>query len=101
MLRWARRRSGLTQRQLASVSGIAQPSISRIERDLLSPQVETLERLLEATGHGLEVGPALGAGVDRSLIRSSLRATPLERLIATGEGGRWMETLRRAERLDR
>ena len=101
MLRWARRRARLSQRELARVSGVPQASISRIERGLLAPQVDTMERLLRATGHGLEAAPLAGTGVDRTLIRSSLRMTPLERLLAIGEGARWMETLGRARKVER
>ena len=80
MVRYARRRSGLTQRQLAAKSGIPQESIARIERGRVDPRVGTLDRLLEACEFGLEVMPRLGIGVDRTQIHALLRLTPSERL---------------------
>jgi predicted transcriptional regulator len=93
-LRHARRRAGLTQRALARLAGVPQPAIARIERGGVSPRVATLDRLLEATGHALEVQPAIGLGVDRSLIREALRLTPEERVEAAGRAGRRLEGFR-------
>src|SRR3954452_4784600 len=65
LVRDARRRRGLDQAELARrVGGIDQagrarrletphPAISRIERDAVSPTIETLNRLLEALGETL------------------------------------------------
>src|SRR5579864_5674600 len=61
-LRRARRRAGLTQRGLAARTGVAQPTIARIERGLDDPRVRTLSRLLQACGETLEVSPTLGVG---------------------------------------
>lgn len=44
-----RRRAGLTQRQLAARTGIAQPNISAYESGRLSPSPSTLARVREAT----------------------------------------------------
>ena len=46
LLREARERHGLTQRQLAIRARTSQAAISRIERGLVSPTIETLEKLL-------------------------------------------------------
>ena len=48
-----RRSRGLTQRQLAEVSGVSQPNISAIENDRRSPSIETLNRLVVACGYEL------------------------------------------------
>lgn len=80
MLRQARRRAGLTQRELATKSGIPQETIARVERGRADPRVNTLDRLLAACGFGLEVLPRLGIGVDRTQIRALLRLSPSERL---------------------
>ena len=80
MLRYSRRRAGLTQRALAEKSGIAQETIARIESSAADPRVETLDRLLEATGMGLEVMPRLGIGVDRTHIRELIEMSMAERL---------------------
>lgn len=75
----ARLGAGLSQRELARRSGVPQAAISRIERELVSPRTETLDRLLRACGRdvGLVVRP--GTGLDRSLIRERLRLTTAER----------------------
>jgi transcriptional regulator with XRE-family HTH domain len=80
MVRYARRRSGLTQRQLAAKSGIPQESIARIEKGRVDPRVGTLDRLLEACEFGLEAMPRLGIGIDRPQIRERLDLTPEARL---------------------
>ena len=49
-LRAARLRNKLNQGELASRAGVDQPAISRIERDAVSPSLETLNRLMEAMG---------------------------------------------------
>jgi transcriptional regulator with XRE-family HTH domain len=82
MLRHARRRAGMSQRELARSTGVVQPAIARIELGGVSPTIETLERLLAGAGFSLEVAPRLGVGVDRSLIQEMLRQTPEQRLIA-------------------
>lgn len=47
-VRDARRRAGLTQRELAKVSGVGQQTICKIEIGAVRPKPETLERLLRA-----------------------------------------------------
>jgi transcriptional regulator with XRE-family HTH domain len=88
MLRYARRRAGLSQRALGLKAGVAQSAIARIERGGVSPRVDTLERLLAETGATLEPMPRIGEGVDRSLIRAALNRTPEERVAAAGVAGR-------------
>lgn len=82
MVRYARRRAGLTQRGLAAKAGIPQETIARIERGRADPRVRTLDRLLEACEFGLEVMPRLGIGVDRTQIRALLRLTEPERAVS-------------------
>ncbi len=53
ILRRARTSRGLTQRQLAAISGIEQANISAIENDRRAPSAETLHRLLTACGYEL------------------------------------------------
>ena len=78
-LRHARRRAGLTQRQLAASAGVAQPTIARIERGLEMPRIDTLDRLLRVCGDAVETVPLAGEGIDRTVIRQLLRLTPAER----------------------
>ena len=81
MLREARSRARLTQRQLAAKSGIPQETIARIERGRADPRVNTLDRLLAACEFGLEVMPRLGIGIDRTQIDERLD-TPIDRRLA-------------------
>lgn len=80
MLRHARRRAGLTQRELAVRTGIPQETIARIESGRVDPRVGTLDRLLEGCGFGLEHLPRLGIGIDRTQIRDLIAMEPEERL---------------------
>jgi transcriptional regulator with XRE-family HTH domain len=57
LLRDARRRHGLDQADLARRAGTGQPAISRIERDVVSPSLDTLNRLFEAMGEVLTLSP--------------------------------------------
>lgn len=79
ILREARRSAGIGQRELARRAEVPQPTISRIERGLVSPRLDTLDRLLRACGLALDLVRRPGIGVDRTLIRDRLRLTPGER----------------------
>lgn len=80
MVRYTRRRAGLTQRALSARAGIPQETIARIERGRVDPRVGTLDRLLEACEFGLEAMPRLGIGIDRPQIRERLDLTPSARI---------------------
>lgn len=79
LLKHARERAGLSQRELASEAAIPQASVSRIERGRISPRMTTVERWLTACGMCLEIKPLSNTGLDLSLIRERLSMTPLER----------------------
>jgi transcriptional regulator with XRE-family HTH domain len=55
LIRETRRRHKLGQAELAERLGTSQAAISRIERDLVSPSIETLNRIMEAMGETLLV----------------------------------------------
>lgn len=80
-IRSARLRHGLSQSRLALRAGTDQAAVSRIERGKVSPSVETVERLLAATGEELrvETGP-LDREYDPLHMRATLRRSPAERL---------------------
>jgi transcriptional regulator with XRE-family HTH domain len=81
LLRAVRRRHGLTQRQLAARARTSQAAISRIERDLVSPSVETLDRLLDLMGEQLELDASrIDYGHDRTMLRQNLARTPAQRI---------------------
>ncbi len=85
----------MTQRDLAVATGVAQPSIARIERGVVTPGLDTIERLLAGVGFTLEVRPRLGIGVDRTLIRRQLGRTPEERIEAAGRDADHLAAWRR------
>lgn len=80
LLRRARRRSQLSQRELARLANVPQSTVARIELGALSPRTDTLDRLLRAAGQTLAAEPLLGVGVDRTQIRELLRLSPEQRL---------------------
>ncbi len=80
VLRQARLRASLTQRQLASRAGVPQPMVARIESGAVVPRVDTLDRLLEACGEGLESHPRPGRGLDRTGYKELLRRSPGDRI---------------------
>jgi transcriptional regulator with XRE-family HTH domain len=55
LLRRARRRAGLTQRDLARAAHTSQAAIARYEAGRVLPELRTLDRLLDACGHRLAV----------------------------------------------
>jgi len=71
----------VSQARLAARAGTTQSAISRIEHDQVSPSVETLRSLLQLLGEDLVLSSEpRDAGIDRTLIRERLRATPAERV---------------------
>jgi transcriptional regulator with XRE-family HTH domain len=94
----ARRRAGLTQRELAARTGVAQPAIARLEAGRVVPRVDTLSRLLRACGWDLDVVPRYGEGVDRSVIRELLALTPRRRLELAAADAAGVAALDRAAR---
>jgi transcriptional regulator with XRE-family HTH domain len=81
ILREARRRHEVSQAQLAIRAGTTQSAISRIERDRVSPSIETLRELLYLLGDELVLAvEPRDSGIDASLIRERFEATTSERM---------------------
>jgi transcriptional regulator with XRE-family HTH domain len=81
LLREARRRHGLTQKQLATRASTSQAAISRIERGVVSPSVAMLERLLWLIGKELQLATKpIDHGIDLTLVRANLALTPEQRI---------------------
>ena len=81
VLKEARKRRGVSQQRLATRAGTTQSAISRIERDHVSPSVETLRELLHLLGEDLVLATEeRDWGIDRSQVRERLRLTPEERV---------------------
>ena len=53
----AREAKGLTQKQLAEVTGLKQSAIARLESMKVTPQIDTLFRLLTPMGYKLAIVP--------------------------------------------
>lgn len=51
----ARMRNGITQQQLADLTGINQADISRFERGFSNPSLATIKRLADGLGMGLNI----------------------------------------------
>lgn len=53
----ARERKGLSQRELAKLSGVKQPAIARLESMKATPKIDTLFKILEPLGYTLSITP--------------------------------------------
>ncbi len=59
----ARAAAGISQKQLAALTGIDQSDISKIERGVANPSVATLERIANALGGHLSISIEIPAAV--------------------------------------
>lgn len=89
LVRSARRRAGLTQRELAKRARIPQPTIAAIEAGRQDPRYATLSKLLRGCGYELDYERIAGGGVDRGVrgkvvesVRSPIRIGDAEVLVA-------------------
>ena len=53
----AREKRGLSQRELAEISGVKQPAIARLESMKATPQIDTLFKVLHPLGSTIEIVP--------------------------------------------
>lgn len=53
----ARESKGLSQRDLAEISGVKQPAIARLESMKSTPQINTLFKILSPLGYTLSIVP--------------------------------------------
>ena len=98
ILRDARRRAGVSQRQLAIRTGIAAPSISRIENGRESPSFERFAACLEALGFEptVELRELSGSRADPNHLAAEAQLTPSRRLESLFEWMRFGDRLGRA-----
>ncbi len=83
LVRDARTAAGLTQAQLAERAGTTQSAIARLERPGANPRLNTLQDVMAAASHRLEISLAPApSSVDETLITRQLRMTPAERVSA-------------------
>src|SRR5215467_3415342 len=98
LIRQTRNRNGLSQRRLARRAGASQAWISRVERDEVSPSIESMERLLLVMGEKLRLGTdALPADEGDPDWRRAHRARSMtERLERSFDAARFAGELRGA-----
>ena len=107
LVREARTRAGLSQRQLAERARTTQSVVGRIEANLGNPSIETIARLLAAAGFELhaELRPrspedalidSYKRDIDRTLLRENLRKSPEQRVRALQALARLADEARRA-----
>ena len=53
----AREKQGLSQRELAELTGVSQPAIARLESLKATPQIDTLFKVLHPLGYTLAIVP--------------------------------------------
>jgi transcriptional regulator with XRE-family HTH domain len=95
LLRDARRRHGLTQRQLAIRARTSQAAISRIERGLVSPSVDTLADLLWMMNEELVLtATPVNWGHDTTLNQSNLKLSLEDRIRQNIVWARRMDEIR-------
>jgi transcriptional regulator with XRE-family HTH domain len=80
IVREARRRSGLTQAELAERAGVPKSTVGRIESGARVPYTETVERLVEAAGWTVSMSLSEADPGTDSMFERTLRRTPAERL---------------------
>jgi transcriptional regulator with XRE-family HTH domain len=99
ILRDARRRAGVSQRRLAIRTGIAAPSISRIENGRESPSFERFAICLEALGFepAIELYELEGSEADPVHLAAEAQQTPSQRLESLFEWMRFGDRLARAQ----
>lgn len=99
LIREARFRSGLSQREVARRAGTAQSVVARVESGVTSPTWETLSRLLAATGFSV-VAELRAAGADLSHMLEDvpriLELTPEARLAELANTSRFLSAVKRA-----
>ncbi|MFN2487117.1 MAG: multiprotein-bridging factor 1 family protein [Acidimicrobiia bacterium] len=99
LIRQTRRRKGLSQAELALRAGTKQSTISRLERDEISPSIESLELLLRAMGQRLVLATASPvATYDPLHRRANAARSPAERLRLAMSWNRLAGRLARAGR---
>lgn len=96
LIRLARSKTGLTQRELANRAGVSQQVVSAYETRRKEPTLPTLERLISAAGLELRVQLEPADDHDLALIRRELRLLPHQRLSDMVETVRQFDAMSRA-----
>jgi transcriptional regulator with XRE-family HTH domain len=80
LIREARKRAGLTQRELAELLNTTQPVIARWETGTASPSFERVVEAVRACGFDLAVRIVSRDDEHALWVQQNLRLTPIERL---------------------
>jgi transcriptional regulator with XRE-family HTH domain len=97
LVRATRLRAGITQAELGRRLGMSQAAVARMERPGANPTIATLDRLMHATGHRLELSASEnGSSVDETLIAANLKLSPADRLARFSDWHRRVGELARA-----
>ena len=103
LIKEARERAGLSQAEVGRRLGQTQAAVARLETADANPTIETLDRVLKATGNRLELSarPAPTTQVGEAQIIERLKMTPAERLAAFQESYHRMRALVEKAKLER
>ena len=96
LVREARRRAGLTQRELAERAGTTQSAIARLESGRTSPSLERLEWLLKLCGFSMSISIANYDDSHLVQAKANLRRTPDQLAANNAAGLRFANQLREA-----
>lgn len=80
LIRESRRRSGLTQAELAQRAGVPKSTVGRIESRTRTPSTQMVERLVRAAGFEVTISLSEPDPGTDSMFERSLRRSPAERL---------------------
>ncbi len=80
LIREARRRSGLSQAELADLAGVPKSTVGRIESRTRVPSTAMAERLIRAAGFEVSVSLSQPDPGTDSMFERSLRRSPADRL---------------------
>jgi transcriptional regulator with XRE-family HTH domain len=90
IVREARRRSGLTQAELAERAGVPKSTVGRIESGARVPSTEMVERLVQAAGLSVSVSLAEPDPGTDSMFERTMRRTHAERLSDASRAARFV-----------
>ena len=100
-MREARKRAGLTQRELAERAGVSQPAIARLESARTSPSFEQVQRLVRLCGFDVLVELAIRDDSDRWQARDLQKLPIVARVRANDRFVNQMRELRDEVRAQR
>jgi transcriptional regulator with XRE-family HTH domain len=99
LVREARRRIGITQAELAGRVRTTQSSVARLERDRVSPTLDTIAELVRACGFELRLNLATLDDSDWSVARTNLQLSVDDRVRQHAAALRFARAGRRAMEL--